>query len=420
MRWDDVRHQDAALRRLEQAMRSGRLPHAMLFAGPEGVGKRMTALRLAQRILCSGRPLPLVQESLVRESLLTPTTAGIPLAPDAAPRQGSRETSALDACGRCDDCHAVETGMHLDLQIVERTMNRLHLDPLVRRRQANDLGVDVIRHFLIEPASRHPVRGRAKVFIIEEAERMNNAAENALLKTLEEPPGSSYLILLATSEDRLLPTTRSRCRMICFGRLPDDFVRAHLAQQLDLSEDDMAYLVGLADGRPGIALQCATAGLPQHRDRVLEMLGGVSNDPLAFSKAMQDLAKALAAGPAAEAEEADNDVEDGKEDEDDEEVSAERQAGDARALRAGRRLALTLLAMAMRDVLRTTLGQSPVAHPGERAIGALANRWSPAGTSQCIRAIADAETELERSANVSLVFDVLGIRLSRATMRRVA
>src|SRR5205085_6244956 len=201
--------------------------------GPEGVGKRMTALRLAQRILCSGRPLPLLPVPPLRKSRLAPPPAGIPC----------REASTLDACGRCDDCLAVESGMHLDLQVVERTMNRLHPDALVRRRQANDLGVDVIRHFLIEPACRHPVRGIAKVFIVEEAERMNNAAENALLKTLEEPPGSSYIILLATSEDRLLPTTRSRCQVIRFGRVPDEFVRAHLAQQVELSEADMAYPV---------------------------------------------------------------------------------------------------------------------------------------------------------------------------------
>src|SRR5262249_25571824 len=153
-------------------------------------------------------------------------------------------------------------------------------------------------------------------------------------------PGASVLILLATTEERLLPTTRSRCQIVRFGRLPDQFVREHLVKQVELSDEDATYLVGLADGRPGVALQYAAAGLVPYRQRVLEIATPASDDPLAFSKAMQDLAKSLAAGPAAAA------------DDDAEEAGDEQDASEARTLRAARRLALMLLAAFMRDVLR--------------------------------------------------------------------
>ena len=387
--WEDVRHQDAALQRLDRSLTSGRFPHALLFVGPDGVGKRMTALRVAQRLLCG------------EQSVGGPRAArGI----GGAATDPGASSAARRACGRCDDCRAVAAGTHLDLHVIRRTMNKLHPDPLVRNRKATILSVDVVRHFLIIPAGHHPARGRAKVFIVEEAEKMNEAAENALLKTLEEPPGSSYLILLTTSEGQMRATTRSRCQAVGFGRLPDEFICEHLTRQLGVARGDAAYLSFLADGQMGLAVAYAQAGVAALRPRVEELVGLAAADPLAFSKAIQDVAKSLADATTTP-DEADESAADAATDEEEEEDASDRAAARAQTVeqRASRQLALAMLAAAYRNMLRQAAGR-----PAQRGFG------GPQGAAIAIRAIAEAESQFENSANVALVFDGLGIRLHRA------
>jgi len=413
MNWTDVRHQERAQRWLDLALRGGRLPHAFIFAGPDGVGKKMTALRLARRLLCPrGGAMPDVFASS-EEALFGDASAPPP--------------PADDACGACEDCAAVDAGTHIDLHVIHRFLNRFHPDPLVRRRQATELGVDVIRHFLIDPIARRPARGRAKIFIIDEAERMNVQAQNALLKTLEEPPGAAYLFLIASNADRLGQTVRSRCQIVPFARLPDQFVRERLAAaQPELSDADCDYLVGLADGRLGVALQFAERGLHECRTEATELLRTAIDDPVAFSKSAQQwvtrLAKEMAAaeaeatGRAAVAEtEDDGDEDDSDEDDNDGKSDDSSSRQDAAALRMARGLLISMLACTLRDVLRQRLGAAPAAYAGDPArVRDLAGRLTQRGCAQAIRALASAENDLERSANVGLVFDAVGIAIERA------
>ncbi len=248
----DVEHQPAAHVLIQRAIQSDRLPHAYLFHGPDGVGKEKLAIGLAELLLCS-RP---VEKTLRGEQ---------------ADMFGAKR--AWVSCGTCQDCHLVAAGTHPDLHLIYRQLNREHPEPEVRRRKALDIGVDVMRHFVIDRVGLTPIRGRAKVFIIREADRATIQAQNALLKTLEEPPGNTVIVLLATILDRLLPTTLSRCQLARFDALPTDFVRAKLAGlRSDLSDKQISWYAANAEGSVGRAVEWAQDELYELNSRLLEGL----------------------------------------------------------------------------------------------------------------------------------------------------
>ncbi len=243
----DVQHQPHARRLIQRAIRRGRLPHAYIFHGPDGVGKESFARGFAQLVLCA--------QSVER------TSDGV----DAKP--------IGDGCGACDDCRMVVAETHPDLHIVYRQLNREHPDADVRKRKGLDLGVDVLRHFVIEKVGLTPMRNRAKVFLLREADTMTAQAQNALLKTLEEPPGRTFLILLAVSLNELLPTTLSRCQVIRFDALPTGFIRDKLfSLRPNLSNAQVLWCAAHADGSLGRAVECADDELFFLHERVVKLL----------------------------------------------------------------------------------------------------------------------------------------------------
>lgn len=395
MRWDDVKHQGDALARLDRALTGGRLPHAYVFCGPEGVGKGMAALRMAQRLLCTH-----MVTGVCGTGVPPVATCGTSVPPVSTGETPVPQLKS-DACGTCDDCVAVEAGTHLDLHLVHRALNKFHPDATVRSRQATELGVDVVRHFVTNVAGRSPSRGRARVFIFDEAERMNASAQNAMLKTLEEPPGASFFFLLTTSAERLLPTTRSRCQTIEFARLPDAFVREILrCEHGGLSAEATDYIAGLADGRAGAAMRYARAGLHEIGLSLPETFNESAANPPALSKAMQDLVKTLGGAG----------------------LVTESQAGSAGAAnRAIQSLTLAMVGCVLRDALRlaTRLKTAAYSAPSAELIG-LSQRLGPGGAGGAIRALAAAEADLERSVNAQLVFDTLAIEISRAQRQAAA
>lgn len=383
----EVLHQEFAQKRLQRALASGRVPHAYLFSGPPGVGKEMLASRFAARLLCASPvEIPLLDSGL---------------------------EVWTDACGSCTDCTLFAAGNHPDFHRIYRRLNRFHPDSDVRKRKALDLGVDVVRHFLIDEVNKRPSRGRAKVFIVIEAERMSIAAQNAMLKTLEEPPGPGYLILLASSPDAVLPTTRSRCQHVPFRGLPLDFVVAQVLERHGASPDAARFLAELCQGSLGSAGRYVQAGVYDRVQPVLEAVQSAARDPLGCGKALAKLAEEL--GEALEERAVVETVEEDSEEGDEEEVMVD---ADANVARQARLLVIAMTATILRDIQRVAVGYEAAALPDEGAIRELAAGVDARSIIAAIRAAGTAEYQIGRNAHTGLVFDSLGIALGRALGRK--
>jgi DNA polymerase III delta' subunit len=210
-----TRGQPRALAEVD-SMILGRAPHAVLFVGPGSVGKTTLAMDLAAGLLCND--------------------------PDPAARP----------CRDCRGCRQVASGNHPDLH---------HLAPegpggQIRIGKASDPEQGTVRHIIGE-LSLLPVEGGARVVIVEQAHRLNDDAQNAFLKMLEEPPAGVTIILCADDEECLLPTVRSRCVRIRLGAVGGREIENWLGELGVADAPRAARLARLADGRPGLALAYA-------------------------------------------------------------------------------------------------------------------------------------------------------------------
>ena len=202
-----------------------RWPHALLLSGPRGIGKRLLALHLARSLLCE-----------------SPQPSGA-------------------ACGSCVGCNLVARGTHPDLRLIE---------PITYDDEGNATPVDAITvepiRDLIDFALLSSHRGRAKVAVIAPAEALNAAAANALLKTLEEPPPGTYLLLVTHQAGRLTATLVSRCRRLPLAH-PDPVVAAAWLGGRDVEQADL--LLAQAGGAPWLALELADAEVQRSREVLL-------------------------------------------------------------------------------------------------------------------------------------------------------
>ena len=205
-----LRSQDAARRTIERALESGRVHHAYLFAGPDGVGKELAAFGLAQALVCERRGVD-----------------------GAGGLFGAAEPPSFLACGACSSClRAVPRDeerrpVHPDIVLIERG---LYAPQSIGRRtpETQDISIDQIRTLVLARSAYAPHEGRAKVFIIRRASELSVPAANALLKTLEEPGARTHFVLLTSQPDALLPTILSRTMRVRFAPLPDEVVAAIL------------------------------------------------------------------------------------------------------------------------------------------------------------------------------------------------
>lgn len=250
MSFASIRGQDRAVGTLRRALDRGRLAHALIFAGPAGVGKRTTARALAAALLC-------------------------PNAPGAG-------------CGTCDDCHLVATGAHPDLFVEDLERAR------EEKATATRLSIDQMRRVRSQLAMR-AVRGDKKVGLIDQAELLTPDAQNALLKTLEEPPGPTTLVLISTNPDALLTTIRSRCQCLLFAPLERDVVHdLLLSEEVDPAAAESAAT--LADGSLDRARRLAAEGGLEHISELRRKLAALQRSTL---PQVLDLAAELA-GPRGE------------------------------------------------------------------------------------------------------------------------
>jgi DNA polymerase-3 subunit delta' len=156
------------------------------------------------------------------------------------------------------------------------------------------LSVQVIRPELIEPAWRTPTIGRAKVFIVEQADLMQAQAQNAILKTLEEPAGRTLIVLLTDQAESLLPTVRSRCQVVTFLPLPDDVAIAQL-QRRGIDKPLAVEAAGLARGSLGLAIQWIADGVVETARQIIEQLQLIERGrPCQFGALVKEAADAYA------------------------------------------------------------------------------------------------------------------------------
>ena len=239
MPFSEVIAQDRAVGALRAALRRGALHHAYLFGGPAGTGKARAARSLAQAANCEGA---------------------------VEGPGGFRD----EPCGVCRPCRKIEADNHPDVLWLaeERVMARAgRWEPKAGRSPSKDIVVDQVRDQVDHRLSLKRFEGRRRFVVIDPADAMNPQAQNALLKTLEEPPEDTTLVLVASSPDALLPTIRSRCLRIPFGPIPDEQVVTRLEAQ-GRSPAEARLAAALAGGSMGRALALVPAELAALRDAV--------------------------------------------------------------------------------------------------------------------------------------------------------
>jgi DNA polymerase-3 subunit delta' len=208
---------------LRRAVRRGRVPQSLLFAGPDGVGKRAVAVALAQAINC--------------------------------PRRGSGD----DACGTCTTCERIARGVHTDVVIVDRGDDA-------------SIKIDVVRDRVLDAVGYRPFEAARRVFIIDSAEDLGEQAQDALLKTLEEPPPSAVLILVTAFPDVLRPTIQSRCRRLRFGPLAEADVERVLARREKIDARQARSLAAASGGSVARALAAQAGSLDEDRDAAFALV----------------------------------------------------------------------------------------------------------------------------------------------------
>jgi DNA polymerase-3 subunit delta' len=226
------------------------LASSFLFLGPPGVGKRTFADKLAQALLCE-----------------------------------TRAAEQLDPCGRCPACQQVAAGSHPDFEVISKPSDKsfIPVEFFIGDREHR------MREGLCHSIAMKPFRGGRKIAVIDDADYLNQEGANCLLKTLEEPPPKSIIILIGSSQQKQLPTIQSRCQMIRFRPLPDEIVIELLVERgLVGDRQQAARLAALAQGSLQRALELADPQLRQFRGTLLEQLSQSDSNLLEFTKPLTD------------------------------------------------------------------------------------------------------------------------------------
>jgi len=248
MTTDHIQGHQSILEMLNRALSRGRMPHALLFAGDAGIGKKRIALYLAQCLFC-------------------------------------QQTAAdqLSCCHECSSCKQIAAGTHPDLINVECPPDKAILPLSLIVGSDDHRG----REGLCYEMSLRPMLGDRRVAIIDDADKMNAESANALLKTLEEPTANYLMILIASDLNSLLPTIRSRCQTIRFGRLSEkDVTELLLQQELVESEDQAIQIARFAEGSLKIANQLLDDNLEELRVSITGQLSNKSFQPQVFAQAV--------------------------------------------------------------------------------------------------------------------------------------
>jgi len=241
MTWSNIQGHDEIVERFRRAVGRNRLASTFLFVGPPGIGKMKFARELAKALLCEQHP-----------------------------------ESDLMACDACPSCHQVAADSHPDFEIVGKPEDKSVIpidvligDPDHRRREG-----------LCHNISLKPFRGGRRIAIIDDADCLNQEGANCLLKTLEEPPARSVIILISASEQKQLPTIRSRCQVVRFTALPEETIGELLvSQNLVETPEEARRLARLGEGSMARAMEFADPAAWEFRQTLYEQLGNADWNP---------------------------------------------------------------------------------------------------------------------------------------------
>jgi DNA polymerase-3 subunit delta' len=223
---------------IHRFLSAGRVPNALLFAGPEGVGKKQFSLELARLLVC--------QKPIENE-----------------------------ACGECASCRRVTgfvfPGPSAEGKEYDTVFFSEHPDVGMVVPFNRTLRVESIRA-LEREANFQPFEASARIFIIDDAHKMNASSSNALLKTLEEPPPTSHIFLITSKPDVLLPTIRSRSQVLRFGRVDSSEIEHMLLTSHDHSQDDARLIAEYANGNVAWAASVDVDEFRRHLDLAIDLL----------------------------------------------------------------------------------------------------------------------------------------------------
>jgi len=338
MAWHGILGHDDVVEQFRRALGRGRLASSFLFAGPEGVGKRTFALKLAQALLC-----------------------------------GTRPEEAMDPCRQCPSCLQVQAQTHPDLYVVSKPPDKsfLPLELLIGDKEHR------MRQGLCHSIGLKPFLGRRKVAIIDDADFLNPEGANCLLKTLEEPPPRSVLILITTSPAKQLPTIRSRCQLIRFqGLAEDQLAELLVGRQLVGNREEARRLAALSEGGLHRAIELAERPLWEFRSALYVQLAGPHPDSIRLAQAAWSL--------------------------------VQEAGSEASARRARLRRVIQLAADFYRQLLRHTAGMGVA---GDEALGRAVQRageWWQAGqlgAAACLDRCLEAVDQLDRNTNQAAVLE---------------
>ncbi len=329
MSWNRIRGHDAQIEALDRVLKRGRLAHAYVFTGPSGIGKRLFAHELAKALLCE-----------------------------------NKSSDRLEACDQCTACHLVDARTHPDFFSFSRPEDRLEF-PI-------ELSQELCHSLALKPA-----RGKHKLVILEDADDLNEESSNCLLKTLEEPPPGSVLILIATAPERLLTTIVSRCQIVRFQPLPAEAIAEIVREHGTENIEHLDRLVRLSNGSPGMALELADPALWEFRQTLLEGLAANRPDSVSLGKQWTQF--------------------------------LEESGKDAAAHRRRAALILRMLIEFFNDVLRVSVGEQPrFADPGDLPfLQKLGQRVDPHRCIQILDRCLDADMHIDRRVQLVLAVEAL-------------
>jgi DNA polymerase III subunit delta' len=215
--------------------------HPLLFYGPEGIGKRTTALQLAKALNCGDKRPLFPPNAAGRRKPITPVLI----------EPGERSSEPGDACDLCNACRKIAAGNHPDVRVIDLAWQAAERHEPIEKQQ--NLRIETVlteRRRLLQS----PLEGDWKVMILDDAHRLTPDAANVLLKVLEEPPPHTALVLVTPHRDRLFSTVQSRCQPMRFRPLTTEEMREALGK-LGVPENAQLRLLELALGSPGRALR---------------------------------------------------------------------------------------------------------------------------------------------------------------------